>query len=165
MNQQMQQKTVQLQGIETLLAEAMTQGHPATDAGTISTPDASDTQAIKESATGPAAKAVTPTEAEPTEANDAEAIADASEDVPAKESAAPPDQVAAPPEAAQAEKAAAKPSTKAKSQQSSSAKATTKKKSPVRNLSLPQKPAKPRPSRSHEPCSAQNLLIKPSPMR
>jgi len=29
---------VQLQGIETLLAEAMTQGHPATDAGTISTP-------------------------------------------------------------------------------------------------------------------------------
>jgi|GEM_PF-552434 len=135
MNQQMQQKTVQLQGIETLLAEAMTQGHPATDAGTISTPDASDTQAIKESATGPAAKAVTPTEAEPTEANDAEAIADASEDVPAKESAAPPDQVAAPPEAAQAEKAAAKPSTKAKSQQSSSAKATTKKKPSTKSQS------------------------------
>jgi len=128
MNQQMQQKTVQLQGIETLLAEAMTQEQPATDAGMIATPAASDAQTPKESATTPAAGAVAPTEAEPSGADDAAAIALASEVVPAKESAAPS-------EAAQAEKTAAKPSTKAKSQKSSSAKATTKKKPSTKSQS------------------------------
>jgi len=135
MNQQMQQRTLQLQGIETLLAEAMTQEHPATAAGAIAPPAASAAQVPKESATAPAAEAAASTEAESLGADDAAAIAAASEDVPAKESAAPPDQVAAPPEAALAEKTAAKPSTKAKSQKSSSAKATTKKKPSTKSQS------------------------------
>lgn len=129
MNQQVQQKTVQLQGIETLLAEASMLSPLETDADLIAPPDASDAPTTQESAIASAAAgAVAPTEAQPSGANDAEAIADASEKVSTQESAASPAPVTAAPEASQDKPAASKPSAKTKSQQSSSPKATTKKK-------------------------------------
>jgi hypothetical protein len=132
MDHQIQQKTMQLQGIETLLAEALTLSHLETDAGMSATPDASDVktaQTTKASAPAPAAaEAVAPTEAKPSGANGTGAIADASEQVSTQASASPPAPVAATSETAQSEKTAPKPSAKAKSQKSSSAKATTKKK-------------------------------------
>ena len=128
MNQQVQQKTMQLQGIETLLAEASTLANLETDAGMVAAPTSSDTQTTPEPTTEPAA-AVALTQAEPSGADDAEAIAEASEAVPA--------QAAVPLDAAQSKQTASEPSTKAKSQQSSSAKAATKKKSSVKSQSRP----------------------------
>jgi len=133
MNQQVQQKTMQLQGIETLLAEASTLANLETDAGMVAAPTSSDTQTTPEPTTEPAA-AVALTQAEPSGADDASAIAEASEAVPA--------QAAVPLDAAQSKQTASEPSTKAKSQQSSSAKAATnkaatKKKSSVKSQSRP----------------------------
>ncbi|MEM6840517.1 MAG: hypothetical protein AAF609_27260 [Cyanobacteria bacterium P01_C01_bin.120] len=105
MNHQVQQKTMQLQGIETLLTEATT-SEPTAPA---------------------AAETVAPTQAQPSGKTDVEAAAAASEGVSAKEVASSPAQVAAPPATAQGKKTAAKPSAKVKSPKSSSAKATTKK--------------------------------------
>ena len=110
MNQQVQQKTMQLQGIETLLTEASMLGLLETEADPVAAPAASDAQ----------------TTSEPSETNDIEAAA-ASEDVPAKEFASSPAQIAAPPATTPGEKTAAKPSAKTKSPKSSSSKATTKK--------------------------------------
>jgi hypothetical protein len=135
MNQQMQQKTVQLQGIETLLAEASMLSSLETDASLIATPDAADALTTQESATEPATGVVAPTGAEASGATDAEAIADASEKVSTQESAASPAPVTAAPEAPQDKPTASKPSTKAKSQKSLSAKATTKKKPSTKSQS------------------------------
>ena len=116
MNQQVQQKTAQLQGIETLLTEASRLGTLKTDGAMVAAPAASDVQTTPESTTAPAAETVVPTQAESLGTNDMKADA-----------AASPAQVAAPPATAQGKKTAAKPSAKAKSPKSSSAKATTKK--------------------------------------
>ena len=98
MNQQVQQKTVQLQGIETLLSEASMLEHLETDADRVAAPAA-----------------------------DVEADVAASEGVPAQESASSPAEVVAPPATARGKKTASKPSAKAKSPKSSSVKATTRK--------------------------------------
>jgi len=136
MNQQMQQKTVQLQGIETLLAEASMLTPLETDAGPSTPPDAADAPTTQASATElAAAGAVTPADAEPSGADATEAIAGTREDVPAKVSAVSSAPVAAAPEAAQNKQKASKPSTKAKSRQSSSAKTATKKKPSTKSQS------------------------------
>ena len=128
MNQQVQQKTVQLQGIETLLSEASMLEHLETDADRVVAPAASDVQTTPEPTTEPAAaETVVPTQAEPAGTNDVEADVAASEGVPAQESASSPAEVAAPPATAQGEKTASKPSAKTKSPKSSSGKATTRK--------------------------------------
>jgi hypothetical protein len=147
MNQQMQQKTMQLQGIETLLAEALTLGSLETEAGTIATPVSSDAQTTPEPVTAP----VAPAQAEPAGANDADAIADASEEAPAKASASAPDPVATP-QAAPGEKTAAKPSAKAKSQKSSSAQVTTKKKPGAKS------PSRPKASKAQPQTKSRALL-------
>ena len=136
MNQQVQQKTVQLQGIETLLSEASMLEHLETDADRVVAPAASDVQTTPEPTTEPAAaETVVPTQAEPAGTNDVEADVAASEGVPAQESASSPAEVAAPPATAQGEKTASKPSAKAKSPKSSSAKATAKKQSNAKTQS------------------------------
>jgi hypothetical protein len=153
MNQQMQQKTMQLQGIETLLAEASMLSPLETDVGTIAAPASSDAQTTTEPVTAPAAaEAVAPTQAEPSRTDDADAIAAASEAVPAKASASSPDAIAAPPQAAQGEKTAAKPSAKAKPQKSSSAKATTKTKPGVKS------PSRPKASKAQPQTKSRALL-------
>jgi hypothetical protein len=152
MNQQMQQKTMQLQGIETLLAEASMLSPLETDVGMIAAPASSDAQTTPEPVTAPAAGAAAPTQAEPSRTDDADAIADASEAVPAKASASSPDPVAAPPQAAKDEKTAAKPSAKAKPQKSSSAKATTKTKPGVKS------PSRPKASKAQPQTKSRALL-------
>jgi hypothetical protein len=152
MNQQMQQKKLQLQGIETLLAEASTLGLLETDAGMISAPVAAEAKAEPIAAT--AAGAAAPTQPEPAVANDAEAIADVSEAVPTQESASSPDQVAAPSKAAQGEPTASKPPAKTKSQKSSAAKTATKKKPDVKSQSRPK-------TSKAQPQSKSRALLRP----
>ncbi|NEQ48368.1 MAG: hypothetical protein F6K00_34495 [Leptolyngbya sp. SIOISBB] len=128
MNQQVQQKTVQLQGIETLLTEASMLGHLETNTDMVAAPDTPDVQTTPEPTMEPAAaETAAPPQAEPAGTNDVEADVDASEGVPAQESASSPAEIAAPPATAQGKKTASKPSAKAKSPKSSSVKATTKK--------------------------------------
>ncbi len=127
MNQQVQQKTTQLQGIETLLAEASMLGHLETAAGIAAAPAVSDVQPPPEPTTAPAAAPVAPTQVELPGKNDVPVNAATSQTVPAKESASSPAEVAAPPATAPGKKTASQRSAKAKSPKSSSAKATTKK--------------------------------------
>ena len=128
MNQQVQQKMTQLQGIETLLTEASRLGHPETDADMPTAPATSDASTTPEPTTTPAAAAtVAPTQAEPAEKNNVEAAVATSEGVPAPESTSSSAEVAAPPATAQGEEIASKPSAKAQSPKSSSVKAATKK--------------------------------------
>ena len=127
MNQQVQQKTTQLQGIETLLAEASMLGHLETAVDRVAAPAVSDVQPTPEPTTAPAAAPVAPTQVEPPGKNDVEVNAAPSQTVPAQESAASPAKVTAPPTTAPGKKTASQRSAKAKSPKSSSAKATTKK--------------------------------------
>jgi hypothetical protein len=60
--------------------------------------------------------------------DEAAAIAEVSEDSPANETASPPEQAATPPQAFQSKQTGSKPSAKGKSQKSSAAKATMKRK-------------------------------------
>lgn len=120
MNQQVQQKTIQLQGIETLLAEASTLGLLETGEVTVSDGVAANDQTVTAQEGEPeAAENSAPTTPEAPPADNAEATSESGQAVAAPASAST--------EASQPEQKASKPPARAKSRTTGS-KAVTKKK-------------------------------------